>query len=415
MRIRNEKTDSQKRMLSTLEQLLELSAVDLQSALNQAAKLVQEALDADKVDAFLYDPAKDVLRAMGTSDTPLGRLQIARGLDVLPIANGGTTVRCYTSGQSLRNGHVDRVADEVPGLVHALGIRSLLAVPLEVDGERRGVLSVQSQTPGFFTAADLRFLQAVGRWVGALTHRAELIEVSTAAARASGRREAADELILVLAHDLRNYLAPLKSRIDLLKYRAQREARQVDVRDSDRALQALGRLTRLVANLLDVGRLEQGLFTMQPSPVELMAMARETAQALETAEVHVEVSGPAELVLSADADRLRQILENLISNAIKHSPCDKVVQVRIHTETQHDPPQRQAIVDVADQGPGIPPEVLPRLFERFSRAGSEQGLGLGLYLANRIASAHGGSLSVSDSVSGASFRLRLPMNAPDSE
>lgn len=404
---------AQQLLLSTLEQLLALPAVNLRTAMNQAAQLVLEALKADKVDAFLYEPAKNTLRALGTSDTPLGRLQIAQGLDILPLANGGSVARVYTTGQPCLYGQADKEEGEVPGLVQVLGVRSHVAVLLMVAGERRGVLSVQSQTPEYFSEQDLRFLQAVAHWVGDVAHRAELVEASTAAARASGRREAAEELILVLAHDLRNYLGTMQLHVELLKQRAAAEQRQDHVQDAERLMLVINRLTHLVSDLLDVGRLEQGIFALQPVAVELMQLAQETAQALATPHIAVRVSGPPALTLRGDPDRLRQALENLIGNAIKHSPKGETVGVKLRSEPQGGAMPPRAIVEVADQGPGVPPEILPYLFERFARAGSAQGLGLGLYLANRIALAHGGSLAVSSAPGkGASFQLTLPIAGP---
>ncbi|MFO0578030.1 MAG: GAF domain-containing sensor histidine kinase [Polyangia bacterium] len=406
----NEPDRLYQQLLRTLEQLLELPAVDLRTALNQATQLIHQALHAEKVDAFLYDPLKNTLRAMGSSDTPLSQLQLAQGLDVLPLANRGSVVEVYTSGNNYLSGHVDEDRNEVPGIVHALGVRSHIAVPLEVAGERRGVLSAQSQTPDFFTAEDLRFLLAVSRCVGAVAHRAELVEAMANAALERGRRAAADELVLILAHDLRNYLGPLRGRIELLRLRAVRESRSSDIKDAEMAVFALERLSRMISDLLDVGRLEQGLFALQPVPVELVSLAQEIAQSLGTPEVGVQVTGPTELVTHADPERLRHLLENLIGNAIRYSPRGRPVIVEVRAEVQHETAQRQAILEVTDQGPGVPQELLPNLFERFVKTRGSPGLGLGLYLARRIAHAHGGELTVrSQPGHGACFRLTLPI------
>lgn len=87
-------------LLRTLEQLLALPAVDLRTALNQASQLIVQALHADKVDAFLFEPLKNTLRAIGSSDTPLSQIQLAHGLEVMPLANRGSVVEVYTSGKS---------------------------------------------------------------------------------------------------------------------------------------------------------------------------------------------------------------------------------------------------------------------------------------------------------------------------
>lgn len=401
------------RQLSTLEGLLELTAADLRTTLNQTTQYVHEVLKADKVDAFLFDSGKNLLRACGTSDTPLGRLQLAQGLDVLPVANGGSVANVFTTGEPHSTGQADRVKDEVPGLIHVLGVRSHIAVPIEVAGERRGVLSAQSKKNDFFTAEDLSFLASVARWTGTLTHRAEHIEATAAAAREQGRRSAADELLIVLAHDLHNHLTPLRWRLDLLRVNAVEEDRPRDVRDTEMALRVVERLSRLVSDLLDVGRLDQGLFAVQPVSVELVALARSAAQELASPDVAIHMDGAKEVLAAVDPDRLRQALENLLGNAIKHSPKGKAVLIRIRTEMDAESAQRMALIEVMDQGPGVPPELLPSLFARFAKGRHSKGLGLGLYLAKRIVEAHGGTLTVhSPPGQGASFRIRLPVGDP---
>ncbi|WP_437735755.1 ATP-binding protein [Sorangium sp. So ce1335] len=397
--------------MATLERLLELPAADLRQSLNQASELLASAFGADKIDIFLFDPSRKTLRALGTSNTPMGRLQRSLGLDVSPVANGGSVAGVFTSGNPHITGHADQVSGELPGLVHELGVRSHIAVPLVVEGERRGVVSAQSAAPEFFSDDDVRFLGAVAHWIGALTHRAELVEKVTSAALAQGRRQAAEELITVLAHDLRNYLSPLMSRTELIRRRAEIDGRGDDLRDCDRAIDTIERLGRMTADLLDVGRLERGIFEIAPAPMDLVALAKETARALGTPTVEVRVEGPPELSVVADRGRLRQALENLVSNAIKHSPAGRWVLIKLSTELQAG--QEYVHVDVIDHGAGVPPELLPRIFDRFVTGGSASGVGLGLYLASRVAAAHGATLTVnSPPGGGATFRLSLPVSGP---
>jgi len=402
------------RLLSTLERLLELPAVDLKTTLSQAVQCLHEVLGAEKVDAFLHDPAKNALRAIGTSDTPLGQLQVAQGLDLLPVSNGGSIARVYTTGEPYITGHAEQDPDELPGIIQVLGVRSHIAVPITVAGERRGVLSAQSPRPEYFTQGDLCFLQAVGRWVGALEHRVELAVATAADAHQSGRRAAAEEIIAVLAHELRNHLAPLRYRLDMMLRRAQKEKRPADVRDGEQASRGLDRLASLVSDLLDAERLERGMLCMQPTQLDLVRLAQEVAQGLETAGVTVRLRGLPQLVLVLDEDRMRQVLENLVSNAIKHSPPGGTVQMEISAQILNESAQRVALVEVSDQGPGVPSEILPHIFERFVTAGNANGLGLGLYLASRIVAAHGGTLAVSSPPNqGARFRLTLPIEIVD--
>ena len=182
------------RLLTTLQQLLAIEALERTAALSEASDLVNAALSADKVDTFLYQGEIDSLVALGTSDTSMGRRQHELGLDRLQVANGGRTVEVYQTGGSFITGRADEDAEEVRGLIEGLGIRSEILCPLRVQGERRGVLSAVSATADFFAEDDLRFLEAVAGWIGIVLHRAELIEERARAAIRIGRQEAAAEL-----------------------------------------------------------------------------------------------------------------------------------------------------------------------------------------------------------------------------
>jgi signal transduction histidine kinase len=397
------------RFLLALERLLALPATEIHETLNHAADVVATALDAEKVDAFLIEPTHQVLAAIGTGDTAMSRAQVAAGLHVMPIANGGRAAQVYLHGEPFRHGHVDEDPEELIGIRERLGVRSELMAPIDIGGVRRGVLAVASTMPEFFSDEDLRFVVAIARWVGAVAHRAELVEQIESRALREGRRMAAEELVTILAHDLRGYLNAINGRIALVSRRAQREARGPDIHDLARASAAVHALDHLVTELLDTARLEKGLFSLVRQPIDLVALARETGANLATPDVSIVFEGPEEIVLSGDVDRLRQLLTNLISNAIQHSPKGRSVRIRVSTETEVDRSTRLALLDVEDDGPGLPPEILPQLFERFARGRESEGLGLGLYLAKRIAVLHGGDLTADCSPGrGARFRLRLP-------
>jgi signal transduction histidine kinase len=385
----------QTKLLATLEQLLAIQATSVKPALDAASTLIAAAIGADKVDAFLYEPATHSLVAVGTSLTPMGQQQIALGLDHLAIANGGRSVEVYQTGQPYHNGHVDRDLGELRGVREGLGIRSQLSVPLTVDGVRRGVVQADSARPEAFSDTDVAFLGAVSHWVGLILQRAELVERRTQEAREEARRLVADELVTVLAHDLRNLLNPLLGRAGLLRSRAEHEGRARDQRDATLLLDSVRRLNRLINDLLDVGRLEQGLFRLSRQPLNLATLVAECAATLQTASFRVNVEVPQEVVVNVDADRLRQALENLLVNAQRHAP-DSPVALLVDTEQRLD--GEVAVVSVQDQGPGIAPELLERLTERFVRGRQSEGLGLGLYLAREIAATHGGTLEVSSTV-----------------
>ena len=205
-----------------------------------------------------------------------------------------------------------------------------------------------------------------------------------------------------------NHLLPLQARIQLIQRRATRKQEPEDLRDAMGAAASLRSLTRLINDLLDVGRLEQGLFSLRPQPMDLSGLVRELATTASTPARPVSFTGPEEFVTAADPDRVRQVLENLVANALKHSPPGQPVDVALEARDRPEGPW--VCVTVSDQGPGIPSELMPTLFERFMRGPGSSGLGIGLYLARRIAEAHGGTLEVaSTSSAGTRFELSLPV------
>ena len=204
---------------------------------------------------------------------------------------------------------------------------------------------------------------------------------------------------------------PLLSRLQLLRLHAA-AGRAVEVSELETAVRSVQRLSRLTTDLLDVKRLDEGLLNLNLVAVDLTILSKEAAAGLATASVSIEVSGAESLVVIADADRVRQVVENLLANAVKYSPAGKAVRVSISAE--HDA-GAFAVVGVSDEGPGIPPKLLPRLFERFNAGPDSTGLGLGLHLAHSITRAHGGDLVVQSSAgSGTRFRLTLPLGVPKS-
>jgi signal transduction histidine kinase len=400
-------------LLETLQRLLEIPAADLKVALTQACDAVAAALNADKVDAFVYEPERDCLVALGSSTQPLSAKQKRHGLDVLPVSNGGRVVYVYQTGQTYVTGHLEDDTDELRGIREALEIRSKIGVPLEVGGTRRGMMMIASLRPEAFTPEDVKFSEAVVRWVGAVAHRAELVQEIERNAVEQGRRVVAEELITVLAHDLRNYISTVDIRIRTIRRKAELEGRDAEVRDSDAALKSVGRLGSLVADILDAARIDQGVLELEPRPVELTPLVNEVIDTLGTAQHRIVANVSDELVVVADPKRVCQCVENIVANAVQHSPDEAPVTVFIRrVKRENDDVAR---IDIVDEGPGIAPEVLPRVFERFVTGKQRKGgLGLGLYLAKRIATLHNGDLTVESRPGrGAQFTLLLPCYRED--
>jgi two-component system OmpR family sensor kinase len=397
-------------LLDALQRLMEVQAIELAPALREAADAISAAVGAEKVDVFLHDEASHSLVAFGVSDTPLGSKERSLGLDRLPIANGGRTVHVFTAGEEFMTGRADSDPLELPGIVGALGVRSTVHVPIEIAGTRRGALSICSTRVDAFPDHVLGFTRAIARWVGVIAHRAEIVERLAEESASRGRRAAAEELVTVVAHDLRNYIGPVHGRILMLKQRAIRERHDAYRHDAEAAERSVRRLTRVVSDLLDVGRIEQGLFEVRPVPLDAVALIREVAEAIEGPKVPITVDGDPAVVLDGDPVRLRQALDNLLSNASKYSPPGSAVRVDVSTQDGHE--GRWATVRIADRGPGMDADLASRAFTRFARGPSSKGLGLGLYLAREIIVAHGGTLELATAPGqGSTFTLRLPAHA----
>lgn len=402
------------RLLTTLEQLLELPATDVNLTLKQAAQLLAEVLGADKVDIFFHEKANDTIVALGTSDTPMGRKQHAIGMDRLPLANGGCTVEVFLSGKSYITGHAEQDPDELVGIKVGLGVKSQIATVFQVHTKHRGILLAASATPDFFVEQDLRFLESVARWLGIVLERAELTEQMRQEAVEKGQRLAAEELLTIVAHDLRNYLTPMKGRMEMLERRARREERTEDVRDTKATIHTLGMLERVIGDLLDVARLNQGIYIITPFPMNLVALVQEVVVAFHSDEHPIQVHSPAEVVLSADAARLRQLLENVLANAVKYSPLRSPIIVEIGIENRDD--GAWVVLTVTNVGPGLSAEQLTTFLRPFAAGSQSTGLGLGLYLANKIAEAHQGTLTLeSPGGQGMQIRLALPVEEDDLE
>jgi two-component system, OmpR family, sensor kinase len=379
-------------LLTTLQRLLELPTTTVSETLHLSAQLIAQALHAEKVDTFLYDSSAESLVAYGTSKTPMGAKEQALGLDRLPLSQGGRAVEVYLTGQAYWSGQVQRDPAELTGMKEALGIKSEILVPLSADGALRGVVLASSSASHQFAEDDLHFLEAVTHWIGVVIHRAELVEQQTREAVAQAHRLAAEEILTVMAHDLGNYLTPLKMRLELLEKRARREGQVAYERELLTMGLALARLNRLATDLLDVARLRQGIFALQFHSFDLMEVIRGVIPIWKSSQHPIEVHAPEQMIVTADQNRIQQALENLLSNATTHSDAGTAVQVMVQEEHYND--RLWVEVTVSNQGSTIPVEQLATLFLPFAKGDHSHGMGLGLYLVERIAHAHHGKLTV---------------------
>ena len=237
-----------------------------------------------------------------------------------------------------------------------------------------------------------------------LLERAEEARVEAEAAN-----RAKDEFLAMLGHELRNPLAPILTALELMTMKGD----TTSLRERGVIERHVKDVVRLVGDLLDVSRIAQGKVELDRKPVELATLV---AQAIETAsplvaerQHHLEVSVPEDLWLDADGPRIGQVLSNLLTNAAKYTQRGGRITLRAARVGA------ELVVTVADNGMGIPRELLPRLFDLFVQGRrtidrSEGGLGLGLSIVRNLVRVHGGSVAVrSPGVGqGSEFEVRLP-------
>jgi len=274
--------------------------------------------------------------------------------------------------------------------------RSLMAVPMAVRGKVIGVLEVVNRRNGeTFTPDDLETLRILADQAAIAVENAVLFEQS--------------DLVAEIVHEMRTPLGVIASYADLIT----REGISPQERNEFARLiqQEALRLSRMAGEFLDLARLESGRVFMAREPVDLAETVASVLEALrpqaEEKEIGLEASLPDTLpTVTGDTGRIRQVVLNLVANAVKYCrPGDRVT-------VSVDVGEGEIKVGVVDTGPGIPRDLQERLFEKFVRIGEGQaeGIGLGLAICRRIVEAHGGHIWVeSEEGQGAAFYFTLPL------
>jgi signal transduction histidine kinase len=294
-----------------------------------------------------------------------------------------------------------------------IGLRSRIAAPLLLGVRPIGMVAILRREPDGFGPDEIELAGLLGRLVATAVQniRAYAAERETVEElrRLSALRA---DFVSLVSHELRSPMAAVIGAARTLQDRwrelapAQRASFLALISDET------ARLATLIGDVLDTSRIEAGTFTYTFSDVDLADLVRETVatMGLGQDEVSVVAQGSDTVpAVRADRERLKQVLMNLVDNAVKYSPTGGEVGVRAWTDNG------RVMVAVEDQGPGIPHEQQRLIFEKFGRAnvgGGKPGSGLGLFIARSIAEAHGGTLAVRSAPGqGATFTLELPLAA----
>lgn len=345
--------------------------------------------------------------------------QVTGGLSALPL---GSELPLAVAARERRavfgSGDATRARDLVAAAFECRpdSLRGVAALPLDTGVEVIGAVGVVFAEPLLLDEEERAFLAAFAHQCAQALDRARLyeaerearLEAQRAAETARHAVELQEQLVGIVGHDLRTPLAAITMSVSMLLRRGGLEPEQA--RALARVSAAAGRMARIIHDLLDFTRVRNGgPIPVAPRDADLADLVRRAVA--ELAAVHPDrtllVAAPEAAPIVADPDRLGQVVTNLVGNAIQHSPPDARVSVSVA--------RGEGVLDleVHNEGPPIPADLLPAIFEPFRRghrAGPDGGsLGLGLFIVREIVRAHGGAVAVRSAAGdGTTFTVRLP-------
>ena len=396
--------------------------VDLLEAANRCARALGSSLDADEAFAAFIRELRGLVEFERVS------IVLVEGgrAEVMAVAGRGTdTVFPPGSARPVKGSVLEEVLDgklvyrptleppRYPEEEHLLsiGLYSRVLAPLQVGPRTIGMLGLVRAERDAFSPEDIELVALLGRLVATAVQNIRAYEAERSTADELRRLSALRaDFVSLVSHELRSPMAAVIGAAQTLQGRWRELT--ADQRQSFLALigDETSRLANLIGDVLDTSQIEAGTFSFTFSDVDLADLLRDIATAASVGQdevgVTTHVSSGLPLV-RGDRERLRQVLQNLIDNAVKYSPAGGEVSVRA------EPINGRVRVEVLDNGPGIPLEDQQLIFEKFGRSaasgGTKPGTGLGLFIARSIAEAHGGSLEVDSALDrGSLFSLELP-------
>ena len=381
------------------------STLDQTETLRRVAREIAHTMGADTVGAYLADQAGESLVPVAGYHVPAAMLEAFRA-----------TAFTIRSHPAMRESWATRRAvwsDDRPGDARTNRATLLkfphqtdLFVPIAVKNRPVGGFFVMWWTERrVITEGELRLLEGICELAGIFLENADLYRAAASASRAK------DEFLATLSHELRNPLGAIVNALAALERRGAPDEvtsrlRQIIQRQTDH-------LGRLVDDLLDVARATAGKILLNRQPLDLSELVGACVGVLRTsgrARQHRVTLRAESVVVSADATRLSQIVANMLDNAVKFTPSGGSVEVDVQREGD------EALLRVTDNGIGIAPELLARVFELFAQGEQPMdrpagGLGIGLTLSRRLVDLHGGTITVESEGRGrgAQFTVRLPI------
>ncbi|HEY6723564.1 MAG TPA: PAS domain S-box protein [Polyangiaceae bacterium] len=304
---------------------------------------------------------------------------------------------------------------EAVAFLGSLGMRAAAIVPLRVRDRVLGAVTlISTSSRRRFEASDLALFEELGRRAGVAIDNARLYKAAQASAKAAEEASRAkDEFLATVSHELRTPLNAVLGWAAMLRHRPVDAsiAKPIEVIYRNSQAQA-----KIIEDILDVSRIITGKLRIEPKPMDLVAIARDTIEVVrpsaDAKRLRIEFEAETEVCLIvADGERIQQVAWNLLSNAIKFTDAG-VIKVAVRQEGS------KFTLTVSDTGKGIPPEFMPFVFDRFRQADSSitrrmGGRGLGLALVRHIIELHGGRVAVTSDGpgTGATFKVTLPVRA----
>lgn len=386
------------RQLENYRRILEISkqlnsTLEYRALLQQIVAAVVEVLKVEAATIMLIDPATGELRFEIASN-----LRPQETEKILVPMEGSIAGWIVTHGEprviedvSKEPNHFRQVDTETD-----FETRNLLGVPLKTHTKVIGVLQAVNKPSGKFTGEDVNLLTILASQACVAIENARLFMQS--------------DFISEIVHELRTPLAALKASTALLKRPNLPEDKRAEVHHL--LEEETDRLIRLTSDFLDLARLESGRAEMDIQPFEIRALVRDCIMIVEpqagTRNITI-VQDVDNLTGFGDKGKLKQVLLNLLTNAIKYNRSSGEVRINAH-----DVGNGFAQIDVIDTGFGIKPEYLPNMFRKFFRvadtAGTVQGTGLGLAISKHIIETHGGAIWVNSAVEeGSTFSFTVPL------
>jgi len=399
--------------------------VDVLETANRCARALGSSLELDEAfGAFIRElrglvPFERTAIVLVEGDSATTMATAGRGAgEVFPPGNSdpieGSLLERVLDGAILVRRDLTTLDYPADEQLVALGLRSELVTPLLLGARPIGMLSLSRDRVDAFSEDEAELVALLGRLVATAVQNIRAYEAERKRVEELARlSELRADFVSLVSHELRSPMAAVIGAARTLQDRW----RMLSASQRESFLALIGdetsRLADLVADVLDTSRIEAGTFSYRFEEVDLGRVVDEAVETAALAQQEVPVVGSVPGMLPAirgDHARLRQVLGNLIENAVKYSP--EGGEVRVSAAAANGAVQ----IEVRDAGPGIPQDQQRRIFEKFGRVdvpgASKPGTGLGLFIARSIAEAHGGSLEVISGVEhGSTFTLTLPVVA----